>query len=98
MLIGSTVGTEGLHSWISYWALRDQLLQEGQLIASSDSSLLVFSTDVAFSSPSAAAAVVNAGNINGRTAWKAPTGQTYASWHESKIANASGGEGRERSR
>jgi hypothetical protein len=95
VLIGSTVGTEGLKSWISFKSLRDQLLQEKALTDSSDSNPLVFTADIAFSSPSAAAAVVNAGNINGRTAWKAPTGQTYASCHESKIANASGGEGRE---
>ena len=98
VLKDSTARKEGLKSWISYKALRDQLLQEGQLTDSSDSNLLVFKEDVAFSSPSAAGAVVNAGNINGRTAWKTPTGQTYAAWHESKIAYASGGEARAGSR
>ena len=46
----------------------------------------VFQEDVAFSSPSAGGAVVNAGNINGRTAWKVETtGQTYQQWHEEKL-------------
>jgi len=32
--------------------------------------------------------VVNAGNINGRTAWKTETGVTYQQWHEKKLAAA----------
>ncbi|MFN3159209.1 MAG: DUF4357 domain-containing protein [Rubinisphaera brasiliensis] len=33
-------------------------------------------------------AVVNAGNINGRTAWKTEAGETYQQWHEKKLAAA----------
>jgi hypothetical protein len=51
----------------------------------------MFAEDVPFKSPSAAAVVVNAGNMNGRTAWKiAETGQTYGEWLEQKVAAAGG--------
>ena len=51
--------------------------------------LYVFAEDVAFSSPSAGAAVVNAGNMNGRTAWKVEqTGQTYQEWYDEKLKAA----------
>ena len=49
----------------------------------------VFAEDVEFSSPSAGAACVNAGNSNGRTNWKvADTGETYQQWHDKKLAAA----------
>ena len=49
----------------------------------------VFTADVPFASPSAGAAVVNAGNMNGRKAWKvADTGETYEQWHAKKLADA----------
>lgn len=36
---------------------------------------------------------MNAGNINGRTAWKVEqTGQTYQEWHDEKLAKAGGAE------
>jgi hypothetical protein len=67
--------------------LRDQLVEDGKLIDSDQSGYFVFDDDVAFSSPSAGAAVVNAGNMNGRTMWKlADTGETYQQWHEQKLA------------
>ncbi len=45
--------------------------------------------NVAFGSPSASAAVVNAGNMNGRTNWKvAETGQTYQEWYEQRLQAA----------
>ena len=37
---------------------------------------LVFTKDIEFSSPSAAAAVVHGGHANGLTAWKSETGKT----------------------
>ncbi len=62
-------------------------MDDGYLVPANDPALLTFVEDVAFSSPSAGAAVVNAGNINGRTAWKiADSGIPYQQWHESKIA------------
>ncbi|WP_373649438.1 GIY-YIG nuclease family protein [Schlesneria sp. DSM 10557] len=88
VLKGATARKEGLKSWTSYKALRDQLVEEGKLIDSPQPGFLVFTDDVAFSSPSAGGAVVNAGNINGRTAWKTDAGETYQEWHEKKLANA----------
>lgn len=88
VLKGSTARKEGLKSWTSYKALRDQLVEEGKLIDGPQQGFFVFTDDVAFSSPSAGGAVVNAGNINGRTAWKTEAGETYQEWHEKKLANA----------
>ncbi|MNC69923.1 hypothetical protein D3C75_1206690 [compost metagenome] len=47
---------------------------------------LVFSDDYAFSSPSAAAAVVCGRSANGRTSWVVDgTGQTYAAWQDQQL-------------
>ena len=87
---GSTCRKEGLKSWTSYKALRDQLVEDGKLIESEQTDFYVFNEDVGFSSPSAGAAVVNAGNMNGRMMWKtADTGETYQQWHENKLQAAS---------
>jgi hypothetical protein len=58
------------------WALnmRLKLKDEGSLVVASDS--LVFTRDVEFTSPSAAAAVVHGGHANGLTAWKDSEGRT----------------------
>ncbi len=91
VLKGSTARMEGIKSWTSYRSLRDQLVQEGKLIPSEQPDYFVFADDIAFSSPSAGGAVVNAGNINGRTAWKVVgTNMTYQDWHEQKLAQAGG--------
>ncbi|WP_437193278.1 GIY-YIG nuclease family protein [Planctomicrobium sp. SH527] len=86
VLKGSTARKEGLKSWTSYKALRDQLVEEGKLVDSSQPGFFVLTDDIAFSSPSAGGAVVNAGNINGRIAWKTEAGETYQEWHERKLA------------
>ena len=89
VLKGSTARKEGLKSWTSYKALRDQLVAENRMVQSDQPDYFVFADDVAFTSPSAGAAVVNAGNMNGRTSWKtADTGETYQQWHEKKLAAA----------
>lgn len=68
-----------------YRKLREQLIQDGKLVGDSDGNLLMFTENVIFSSPSAAA-TVNAGNMNGRTAWRVPESrQTYQEWHEAKL-------------
>ena len=46
----------------------------------------VFSEDVAFFSPIAGAAVVNGGNMSGRTNAKTEAGETYREWHEKRLA------------
>ena len=61
-------------------------MAEGRLIPSHDQNVLTFAEDVAFASPSAAAAVVYGGNINGRAAWKVEgTGQAYKDYQEAQI-------------
>lgn len=81
---------EGLPSWTSYKGLREQLIADGKLALDETSEVYVFTEDVTFNSPSAGAAVVNAGNINGRKAWTANEypHQTYADWHDSKLNEA----------
>jgi len=91
VLKDSTARKQGRESWSSYKSLREQLLEEGKLIDSSNPDYYTFSQDVGFSSPSAGGAVVIAGNVNGRTAWKVEqTGGTYKSWHERKLREAGG--------
>lgn len=89
VLKGSTARKEGVASWTSFRSLRDQLITDGKLVLAEDPAFLVFTEDVAFSSPSAAGSVVMARNCNGRRDWKIPeSGKSYAEWHEEKIAAA----------
>ncbi|APZ96150.1 GIY-YIG nuclease family protein [Fuerstiella marisgermanici] len=93
VLKDSTARRSGLPSWTSYKSLRDQLIVDGKLIEKADSDYYIFTEDVPFRSPSAGGAVVNAGNINGRDAWKVSgTSQTYADWHDSKLKAAESAE------
>jgi hypothetical protein len=55
-------------------AQRKQLIADGGLIEKDG--LLLFSRDVEFSSPSAAAAVINGGSANGLIAWKTNDGKS----------------------
>jgi Domain of unknown function (DUF4357) len=66
----------------SYRLLKDSLIQDGTLISGEDgTSFWRFAKDCAFSSPSAAAAVVLDRNSNGRTEWRVKgTRRTYADW------------------
>lgn len=57
-----------------YKRLREQLVQQGVLVK--DGSNLKFSQDHLFSSPSAAACVVVGAAINGREAWRTPSGES----------------------
>jgi len=89
VLRGSTARKKGTQSWTAYRQLREQLVQEGHLIPGADDQYYVFQQDVAFNSPSAAAAVIYAGNQNGTLTWKVKgTGQSYKDWREAKLANA----------
>jgi hypothetical protein len=58
------------------WALnmRLKLKEEGSFAIGTDS--LVFTRDIEFTSPSAAAAVIHGGHANGLTAWKDSEGRT----------------------
>lgn len=86
VLKGSTARLKGTASWTSYKDQRDKLMAEGKLVEAGEPNVLRFAEDVAFDSPSAAAAVVYAGNQNGRMAWRVKgAGQTYKDWQESRI-------------
>lgn len=89
VLKGSLARKLGVDSWTSYRNLRAELVETGRLVDGADAQSLVFADNVAFDSPSAAAAVVLGANTNGRIAWKTvDTGKTYADWqsHQLKIA------------
>jgi Domain of unknown function (DUF4357) len=93
VLKGSTARLGGTPSWTSYKGLRDKLLADQKLVESGQPNILTFAENIAFDSPSAAAAVVYAGNQNGRIAWRVKgTGQTYKEWQDGQIAMSSGSE------
>ncbi len=84
---GSTARKKGVPSWHSYKALREKVVADGSLVEGGDPAFLVFSEDVAFNSPSAAASVVMARASNGRKNWQLEaTGQTYTAWQDAKLA------------
>jgi hypothetical protein len=88
VLKDSTARAEPTASFNAYAALRDALMASNKLV-STDNGLLRFSEDVEFSSPSAGASVVVAGNRNGRLHWKLEsTGETYAEWKERQVEQA----------
>lgn len=69
----------------SYRSLFDQLVSDGVLTATIDGTRR-FSMDYAFSSPSAAAAVISGRPANGRITWTAlGSGQAYGSWQEQQV-------------
>ncbi len=86
VLKGSTATLEPRASWTSYRELRAQLVEEKKLVEVPDKGLLLFAEDVYLSSPSAGAAIIAAGNTNGRVAWKiTDSRQTYGDWHQSQL-------------
>ncbi|TWT66707.1 GIY-YIG nuclease family protein [Allorhodopirellula solitaria] len=86
VLKGSTATLEPRASWTSYRELRAQLVEDKKLVEIPDKRLLLFAEDVYLSSPSAGAAIVAAGNTNGRAAWKtSDTRQTYGDWHQAQL-------------
>jgi hypothetical protein len=89
VLKGSIARRTGAPSWTTGTSLRDQLLDEGKLVNGSAPDTLVFTENVSFSSPSAAASVVRARNTNGRLEWCAESnGMTYAEWQEARLREA----------
>ena len=75
---------EGVQS--GYKSLFTELVANQILVLSPDGRHRIFSRDYAFSSPSAAAAIVTGRNANGRIHWVDPlTGLTYGSWQEAKL-------------
>lgn len=87
-------GSRARAQWVGvqggYAELFKQLLNEGVLISDASEHLL-FSDDYAFSSPSAAAAVVSGRSANGRTSWLIEgNSKTYAAWQEQQVNEATG--------
>ena len=62
------------HNYPNVLTTRNKLIEEGMLVEEDDH--WVFSQDVEFGSPSAAAAVVHGGSANGLIAWKDGKGRT----------------------
>ena len=80
---GSQAKLEWTGAAHGYQSLRTTLLQEGALVMAEDGSHLKFAKDVAFSSPSAASAIVLARPDNGRTSWRIKgTTIPYAAWYD----------------
>ena len=68
----------------SYANLHDELKRSGKLIE--DGGLCRFAENIAFTSPSAAAAIVDGRPANGTTEWKTvDTGATYKEWEAAQI-------------
>lgn len=87
LLNGSTARKTGVASWTSYKPLREQLTGAGKLVDGEQPDQLVTVDEISFGSPSAAAAVVQGRNTNGRTSWKVEeTGETYEEWYAKKLA------------
>lgn len=85
VLKGSKARAEWVGTERGYQGLFKQLVDEGVLVADG-AKHLVFSDDYAFSSPSAAAAVVCGRAANGRTSWLlVGSGQTYAAWQDQQL-------------
>jgi hypothetical protein len=85
VLKGSTAVLEerqAAHKWPASIALRRQLIADGTLIKSGD--FYLFARDVEFSSPSAAAAVIQGGSANGLIEWKTKDGRVLRDLDDSQ--------------
>jgi hypothetical protein len=88
VLKGSKARAEWVGTERGYQGLFKQLVDEGVLVADGGEHL-TFSDDFAFSSPSAAAAVVCGRSANGRTTWVVEgSGETYAAWQDRQLSAA----------
>jgi hypothetical protein len=87
VLAGSTARKANTETFpLGYRALRDQLVQDGRLVESSDPDLYRFAADVVFGSPSAAASLVAARSASGPREWRLRgTGQAYRDWRAVKL-------------
>lgn len=78
------IGSEG-HN---YHTLFRTLYNQGKIVVSSDGQYGVFQENVAFSSPSAAAAIIYGRASNGRTAWKLKgSNKTYEDWQNDALSS-----------
>ena len=85
VLKGSKARPEWVGTERGYQGLFKQLVADGVLVAEGGEHM-VFRDDYAFSSPSAAAAVVCGRAANGRTSWVVEgTGLSYAAWQDQQL-------------
>jgi hypothetical protein len=83
VLKGSTALKDTNYASNSYKPLRDALIEAKKLVSTNSGHNLEFAEDIAFKSPSAAAAVVLDRNSNGRVEWKVKDkGVTYHDWQQ----------------
>jgi hypothetical protein len=62
---------------------------EGKLVEDEQKDFLIFTEDVVFSSPSAAASMVVGAQLNGYTSWKIKgSAQTYGDWLQHQVKDA----------
>ena len=66
-----------------YWKTHDAMREDGIIRPTGNGAVLT--ENYAFSSPSAAAAVVSGRSANGRVAWKLPDGRSYADWEADQL-------------
>lgn len=83
---GSTARKQWEGAVTSYTPLHEELVRSGVLQERGD--LCVFVADYAFTSPSAAAAVIAGRSANGATSWATETGQTYKGWEAARLLGA----------
>lgn len=89
VLKGSEARKDTSNAGRGYQDLKSELVAQGVLVAVTGGDKYVFSRDFAFSSPSAAAAVVLDRNANGRSEWKTVAeGLTYHQWQERRAAQS----------
>lgn len=75
----------------NYELLHDELLNSGQLVQDSEDSA-IFTQDIVFRSPSAAAAIVAGRAANGRVEWRIPgAGVNFGSWQNQDVESNFGG-------
>ncbi len=92
VLKGSEARKDTQNSGRGYQGLKQELIAQGVLAATPDSTNFVFTRDYGFSSPSAAAAVVLDRNANGRIEWKTVNGNwTYHQWQDRRPEGLSSG-------
>jgi len=89
VLAGSRVRPEwvGDRTHMTHYRILHDSLREKDIIRA-DGDAGVLTEDYAFSSPSAAVAVVSGRSANGRTSWKLPDGRSYADWEADQIKGA----------
>jgi hypothetical protein len=75
----------------SYTRLFNELTKSGVLALTDDGRYRAFTRDYAFSSPSAAAAVVSGRTANGRIHWRVEgSSKTYAEWQDEQVSRVTG--------